>query len=175
MYAEKYKKPNVQFSQNAYNQMLNYTWRGNVRELEHAIERAVLLSRSGKIDSMDLIQANGTAVSGDFPAMQFPAAAAAVAGSGDGATFVPMHGLPAMMDLEGEALFEEIGRFIVDRLPEPSEGSDQKDVFNDIESGVVLAALKRTRGNKQAAANLLGLYRPRLYGMIKRHSLEDRV
>ena len=175
MYADKYKKPNVQFSQNAYNQMLNYTWRGNVRELEHAIERAVLLSRSGKIDSMDLIQANGTAVSGEFPAMQFPAAAAAVAGIGDGSTFVPMHGLPAMMDLEGDALFEEIGRFIVDRLPEPSEGSDQKDVFNDIESGVVLAALKRTRGNKQAAANLLGLYRPRLYGMIKRHSLEDRV
>jgi transcriptional regulator of acetoin/glycerol metabolism len=39
----------------------------------------------------------------------------------------------------------------------------------------VLAALKRTRGNKQAAANLLGLYRPRLYGMIKRHNLEERV
>jgi transcriptional regulator of acetoin/glycerol metabolism len=80
-----------------------------------------------------------------------------------------------MMDLEGEELFEEIGKFIVDRLPEPSDGSDQKDVFNDIESGVVLAALKRTRGNKQAAANLLGLYRPRLYGMIKRHSLEGRI
>ena len=66
MYAEKYKKPNAQFSQNAYNQMLNYMWRGNVRELEHAIERAVLLCRGGKIESMDLLQANGTAVSSDF-------------------------------------------------------------------------------------------------------------
>jgi transcriptional regulator with PAS, ATPase and Fis domain len=174
MYAEKYKKPNTQFSQNAYNQMLNYTWRGNVRELEHAIERAVLLSRGGKIESMNLLQANGTAVSGEFPAMQFTAAAAGVA-TGDSTAYNGLASLPSMINLEGDELFEEIGRFIVDRLQEPTEGTDQKDVFNDIESGVVLAALKRTRGNKQAAANLLGLYRPRLYGMIKRHSLEDRV
>lgn len=174
IYAEKYKKSNIQFSQNAYNQMLNYTWRGNVRELEHAIERAVLLSRGSKIESMDLVQANGTAVSGEFPAMQFTAAAAAV-GNSEVPSFTNLSALPAMIDLEGDELFEEIGRFIVERLPEPADGGDQKDVFNDIESGVVLAALKRTRGNKQAAANLLGLYRPRLYGMIKRHNLEDRV
>jgi len=172
IYSEKYKKPNAQFSQNAYNQMLNYTWRGNVRELEHAIERAVLLSRTGKIENMDLLQANGTAVSGEFPAVQF---ATAGAGLGDSVSYGSSSSLPATIDLEGDALFEEIGRFIVDRLNEPTDGADQKDVFNDIESGVVLAALKRTRGNKQAAANLLGLYRPRLYGMIKRHNLEDRL
>ena len=84
-------------------------------------------------------------------------------------------GLPLASDLTGEELFREIGKFIVEKLPDPVEGSEPKDVFNDIESGVVLAALQRTRGNKQAAANLLGLYRPRLYGMIKRHNLEDRV
>jgi DNA-binding NtrC family response regulator len=173
IYGEKYKKPGAEFSQNAYNQMLNYNWRGNVRELEHVIERAVLLSRNGRIESMDLLQANGAAVSGEFPAMQF--AATAAAGSNDSPGIRGISSIPSMMDLEGEELFEEIGKFIVDRLPEPSDGSDQKDVFNDIESGVVLAALKRTRGNKQAAANLLGLYRPRLYGMIKRHSLEGRI
>lgn len=172
IYAEKYKKSNVQFSQNAYNQMLNYTWRGNVRELEHAIERAVLLSRNGKIESMDLLQANGAAVSGEFPAMEFAAAAAS---AGEPMRIRSLSALPSMMDLEGDELFEEIGRFIVEKLSEPSDGAEQKDVFNDIESGVVLAALKRTRGNKQAAANLLGLYRPRLYGMIKRHNLENRV
>jgi transcriptional regulator of acetoin/glycerol metabolism len=123
---------------------------------------------------MNLLQANGTAVSGEFPAMQFTAAAAGVA-TGDSTAYNGLASLPSMINLEGDELFEEIGRFIVDRLQEPTEGTDQKDVFNDIESGVVLAALKRTRGNKQAAANLLGLYRPRLYGMIKRHSLEDRV
>src|SRR5215213_1115270 len=171
IYAEKYKKQNVQFSQNAYNQMLNYNWRGNVRELEHAIERAVLLSRNGRIENMDLLQANGAAVSSEFPAMQF--ATVAAGGNEIAPSIRSISAIPSMIDLEGDELFEEIGRFIVDRLQEPTDGGDQKDVFNDIESGVVLAALKRTRGNKQAAANLLGLYRPRLYGMIKRHNLED--
>lgn len=172
IYAEKYKKPNAQFSQNAYNQMLNYNWRGNVRELEHAIERAVLLSRTGRIESLDITQADGMAVSGEFPAAQFAAAAAAAS---EAPVFRGMSSMPQMVGLEGAQLFEEVGRFIVDRLPDPSEGGEQKDVFDDIESGVVLAALKRTRGNKQAAANLLGLYRPRLYGMIKRHNLEERI
>ncbi|HEV8486046.1 MAG TPA: helix-turn-helix domain-containing protein [Blastocatellia bacterium] len=36
---------------------------------------------------------------------------------------------------------------------------------------MVGAALSRTKGNKQAAANLLGVYRPRLYSMIKKHNL----
>src|SRR5687767_126026 len=54
IYAEKYKKANAHFSQNAYNQMLNYNWRGNVRELEHAIERAVLLSKGDKIERLDI-------------------------------------------------------------------------------------------------------------------------
>ena len=172
IYAEKYKKGNAQFSQNAYNQMLNYNWRGNVRELEHAIERAVLLSRTGKIESLDIMQADGMMVSGEFPAEQFAAAAAAAS---EAPVFRGMSSMPQMIDLEGDKLFEEVGRFIVDRLQEPTDGADQKDVFDDIESGVVLAALKRTRGNKQAAANLLGLYRPRLYGMIKRHKLEERI
>ena len=172
IYADKYKKGNAQFSQNAYNQMLNYNWRGNVRELEHAIERAVLLSKTGRIEKLDITQPDGMMVSGEFPAEQFAAAAAAAS---EAPVFRGMSSVPQLIDLEGEKLFEEVGKFIVERLPEPSDGSEQKDVFDDIESGVVLAALKRTRGNKQAAANLLGLYRPRLYGMIKRHNLEERI
>jgi transcriptional regulator of acetoin/glycerol metabolism len=75
-------------------------------------------------------------------------------------------------NLSKEDLFREIGKFIVEKLDEPEEGAEQDDVFNSIENGVVTAALKRTNGNKQAAANLLGLYRPRLYGMIKRHNIK---
>ena len=85
------------------------------------------------------------------------------------------HGIHFPNNLEGEKLFEEVGKIIVENLPEPSDGVDQKDVFDSLETGVVLAALRRTNGNKQAAANLLGLYRPRLYGMIKRHNLEEKI
>ncbi|HLA96457.1 MAG TPA: sigma-54 dependent transcriptional regulator, partial [Pyrinomonadaceae bacterium] len=54
IYGEKYNQKEPEFSQVAYDQMLNYNWRGNVRELQHVIERAVLLSKQGKIDKLDI-------------------------------------------------------------------------------------------------------------------------
>jgi DNA-binding NtrC family response regulator len=181
IYGAKYNQVDADFSQTAYDQMLNYNWRGNVRELQHVIERAVLLSKRGKIEKLDIPKnLENTITMADIPRMNV----AAVTASGGDA----LSGLSAVAngnghserslggaDLQGEELFEEVGKFIVDRLPEPVDGTDQKDVFNEIENGVVMAALKRTRGNKQAAANLLGLYRPRLYGMIKRHNLDGKA
>lgn len=177
IYAEKYKKPKVEFTQNAYNAMLNYNWRGNVRELQHVIERAVLLSKTGKIDRMDIPQTGDGEIS--MADLNIPAFESSASGSRDVVAFsngaAAAVAAAATIDLSSGELFKEIGKFIVEKLPEPSDGQEQKDVFNEIESGVVLAALQRTRGNKQAAANLLGLYRPRLYGMIKRHNLEDAI
>lgn len=162
-YSEKYKRDNMKFSQAAYDQMLKYHWRGNVRELQHVIERAILLSKTNTISSMDIHR---------DPSQAVPAVATGV--DGENIPVAAENGL-SNLGLSGEELFAEIGRYIVENLEEPVEGTDQSDVFNNLESGVVLAALKRTRGNKQAAANLLGLYRPRLYGMIKRHKLEERI
>src|SRR5687768_1002834 len=170
-YSEKYNRGRMKFSQSAYNQMLNYLWRGNVRELQHVIERAILLSKANTIEALDILHDPSA------PPMSVPVQVP-VQVSDNGGTAAQMAftgGLPVRPDLSGEALFEEIGKLVVDSLEEPDEGSAQNDVFNEIESGVVLAALRRTRGNKQAAANLLGLYRPRRYGMIKRHNLEERV
>ena len=61
---------------------------------------------------------------------------------------------------------------IVERLPEAATDQERKDVFGEVERSIAKAALERTRGNKQAAANLLGIYRPRLYGILKRHNIE---
>lgn len=176
IYAEQYKRENAEFSQGAYDQMLNYKWRGNVRELQHVIERAVLLSKNGKIDKMDIERSEGHShsmddlVSNQLSAGNFSTSA--------NETFVPSNyggGINGLNLSSADDIYEEVGKFIVQNLQEPVDGTEQSDVFNEIESGIVLAALKRTRGNKQAAANLLGLYRPRLYGMIKRHKLEERI
>jgi DNA-binding NtrC family response regulator len=176
MYGEKYNQEDAEFSQTAYDQMLNYNWRGNVRELQHVIERAVLLSRKGKIDKLDIPKnMDNTLTMADISKPSPPAGGDLSVKSVETNGHVNGGGALNGDHLEGEQLFEEVGKFIVDRLPEPVEGADQKDVFNEIENGVVMAALKRTRGNKQAAANLLGLYRPRLYGMIKRHNLDGKV
>ena len=176
IYAEKYGRKDAAFAQSAYDQMLHNTWRGNVRELQNVIERAVLLSKSGTINSLDIpADGNVTIPVGDIPSGE-EAVAGGVAADRQAGTAAAAAVAPSLpYPLAGEEMFETVGKMIVDRLPEPENGQDTKDVFDSIESGVVLAALTRTKGNKQAAANLLGVYRPRLYGMIKRHSLDDKI
>ena len=176
IYAEKYKRAGAVFSEGAYEQMLNYNWRGNVRELQHVIERAILLSKDGNINELNIPKNFENSIS--YASVKNKTISNK---NGKSAAEKPDHtsdGNGNLLDtnnLSGEELMSEIGKFIVNNLEEPTEDEDQKDIFNELENVVVLAALKRTNGNKQAAANLLGLYRPRLYGMIKRHSLEDKI
>lgn len=176
IYGEKYKRDACEFSERAYDQMLNYNWRGNVRELQHVIERAILLRKGGKINELNIpknldsslsfasLSKNKTALSNNF---QNHSEKSGIETNGNN--------LLDGKDLSGADFFAEIGKYIVEKLPEPNDGAEQSDVFNSLENGVVVAALKRTNGNKQAAANLLGLYRPRLYGMIKRHNIDEKV
>lgn len=45
--------------------------------------------------------------------------------------------------------------------------------LEEIEREVIVQALNRTKGNKQAAANALGIYRPRLYSKIRKYKLNE--
>ncbi|HXG67228.1 MAG TPA: sigma-54 dependent transcriptional regulator [Blastocatellia bacterium] len=45
--------------------------------------------------------------------------------------------------------------------------------LEDIEREVILQTLQRTKGNKQAAAAILGIYRPRLYSKIRKYELSE--
>ena len=62
-------------------------------------------------------------------------------------------------------------------LPEGSTTGTAWDVppnmtLEDIERLVIEKTLQRTGGNKQAAANLLGIYRPRLYSKIRKYNID---
>jgi len=46
LYEKKYMKSNLKLSQRAINKLKKYNWPGNIRELQHAIEKAVILSSS---------------------------------------------------------------------------------------------------------------------------------
>ncbi len=175
IYAEKYKCSSCEFSQQAFDQMLNYNWRGNVRELQHNIERSVLLSKNGKINELNIPKNFTSSISLANISGKNNGKNSSVETEKNGISNGRSDSLLDKDDLSGETLFEEVGKFIVEKLSEPEDGAEQNDVFNSLENSVVLAALKRTNGNKQAAANLLGLYRPRLYGMIKRHKLEGKI
>jgi len=54
VFGNKYSKPEIRVTPAAYEGLISYNYPGNVRELKHAIERAVLLSRNGLIDIKDL-------------------------------------------------------------------------------------------------------------------------
>ncbi len=53
-FCNKYSKSVIKVTPLAYESLISYSYPGNVRELKHALERAVLLSRNGIIDLNDL-------------------------------------------------------------------------------------------------------------------------
>ncbi|MBN1568059.1 MAG: sigma-54-dependent Fis family transcriptional regulator [Acidobacteria bacterium] len=53
-HAQRYWKSLSGFDGTAMQALLNHQWPGNIRELEHAIERAVLMARDSVVHSMDL-------------------------------------------------------------------------------------------------------------------------
>jgi Nif-specific regulatory protein len=53
-FGEEYGKPQLSFSVSTTNILNNYSWPGNIRELENTIERAVILSMDGVIHSYHL-------------------------------------------------------------------------------------------------------------------------
>ncbi|MGM9738363.1 MAG: sigma-54-dependent transcriptional regulator [Candidatus Cryptobacteroides sp.] len=53
-YGDLYGKQQVEFSEEARQKLVSQTWQGNVRELEHAVEKAVILSDSSIIGPEDI-------------------------------------------------------------------------------------------------------------------------
>jgi DNA-binding NtrC family response regulator len=53
-YTHKYQKQKLKFSNAAINALMSYSWPGNIRELDHSIEKAIILSNGGQIDVQDL-------------------------------------------------------------------------------------------------------------------------
>ena len=52
-YASKYNKPNLKINQQAQDKLMKYTWPGNIRELQHTIEKAVILSEGSVLKAED--------------------------------------------------------------------------------------------------------------------------
>lgn len=53
-FASKYEKPASYFSASSYDSLTGYSWPGNIRELKHTIEKAVILSENDSIKPGDL-------------------------------------------------------------------------------------------------------------------------
>lgn len=63
-YIYKYNKPDIRINQQAQDKLLKYSWPGNIRELQHTIEKAVILSDSNVINADDLYLKNSYQITG---------------------------------------------------------------------------------------------------------------
>jgi len=66
-YRREFRKPGLQFSEDARMRLATYSWPGNVRELQNAVERAVILSDGQAIDARALQLAAPRPTAGQIP------------------------------------------------------------------------------------------------------------
>jgi DNA-binding NtrC family response regulator len=52
-FASKYNKPDIRINQRAQEKLMKYSWPGNIRELQHTIEKAVILSDDNILKAED--------------------------------------------------------------------------------------------------------------------------
>lgn len=188
IYAEKYSRTVRALSQLAYERMFAYSWPGNVRELQNVMERAVLLAKGEIIEesaipmpkpvarAAQVATAATAAPVGRAVAPSAGGSGAVVGGGGVGAAGgIPGAAVQAPPPQMADLTLEHLAKLIVNKMPSPKSGASRVDIFTQLEGAIVRAALDRTKGNKQAAANLLGLYRPRLYSMLRKHNLHDTI
>ena len=64
-YAYKYDKPSLKLNNQAQEKLLRYHWPGNIRELEHSIEKAVILSENNVLKSEDFFLKPITGIKSD--------------------------------------------------------------------------------------------------------------
>ncbi|MEM6964442.1 MAG: sigma-54 dependent transcriptional regulator [Bacteroidota bacterium] len=55
MYRKKYLKENLEFHKDTLTKLMGYPWYGNIRELRHSVERAIILSENTKLTPDDFI------------------------------------------------------------------------------------------------------------------------
>ena len=61
-YANKYGKPKLKINKVAEQKLVEHNWPGNIRELQHTIERAVILSEEAELKPLDFLFKNQSTV-----------------------------------------------------------------------------------------------------------------
>ena len=115
-HAQAYRKPDLRLSPDAIKLLETYDWPGNIRELSHVIERAVLLSRDAIINADSLMLSSKSKSTNSEPSLAF-------------------------MTLDAAELH------------------------------LIQQALQVSEGNKQRAADMLGITKSSLYRRLEKYGL----
>ncbi|AMV31915.1 Transcriptional regulatory protein ZraR [Pirellula sp. SH-Sr6A] len=141
------------FSSDAMNRLLEHSWPGNIRELENAVQRAVLLTKSSTIGrdalptSLGRVAPSPSEANSAFPAQQLgPSTSTGSLGLSDMPT--PATARPGTIATLSEALEEP-------------------------ERRIIRAALEANHWNRNVTADLLGINRTTLYKKMKKLGIDE--
>lgn len=130
-------------SEGAAGRLLAHFWRGNVRELENTMHRAVLLARTNQIEA-EAIMLTSAGLGGEAPLPAPLAAQAATASrAADQASAMASGGAPSGL----------VGRTVA-----------------DVERDLIIDTLQHCLGNRTHAANILGISIRTLRNKLKQYS-----
>ena len=139
-------------SREALTILCGYAWPGNIRELAHVIETAVLMTDSDRLSINDLpAQILNTRMGSEVACPQ---------AHSFGASEVDQ-----VMDAAG-----------ADRRPlfDNSSSEDAQFLLDNVIKRTLIKSLEQTQGNRRRAADLLGVSRSTLYRMLARYGLCDK-
>ncbi|SAL65962.1 sigma-54 dependent transcription regulator [Caballeronia arvi] len=157
-YRERHERNVTGFTPRALDALLNYSWPGNIRELENIVERGVILANDGgAIDIGHLFTSGETVETESF-------------GIGDDGTLMASG---ALSSRQGDAGGDEVERVTrkVNSLLLGIAGDVEPTSLDDIETALLKSAVQRAEGNLSAAARTLGITRPQLVYRLKSRGL----
>ncbi len=190
------------FSSGALRAIETHSWPGNVRALENAIERGVLLARGPFIEADDILEAGATSAvemkvaASSTDSRREPELVQKVEIRGAGArtpsvemrsvaeaTALPPPPKAARFDSIVRPQFVSMPAVVPFGTPErrgsnpafprvlPDQGFDLFTAAEQYQNNLIRQALARTGGNKNKAAQLLGMNRTTLVEIIRRRGL----
>jgi sigma-54 specific flagellar transcriptional regulator A len=163
------RTPPAGFSPDALEAMRRYPWPGNIRELENAVHRAVLLSAGPLIALRDLPPTVRAVM--DDHTDEHAALAPRVSVTAPALLSAPPPPSPPG-SMSPSAMPAESTRGEAPEATLPATGTiDLRQIIEDYENSLIMQAMARTNNNKNKAAQLLGLNRTTLVEMIKRKKL----
>ena len=160
-YASRYGRPAVRVSPNLRNALLNYSWPGNIRELENMMKRFVILQDEGIVRT-EIERAQRTR--GEATEVPLPEHdAAGMNGRTSARTPGPPTPLPSMPPAPASAGSPAVlGNDPASKLPELARAA-----VLSVERDAIIRALDQFRWNRRKAARLLGVSYKTLLNKMK--------
>jgi len=138
----------------AYKLVLDNEWRGNVRELENVLERAMIMVDGERIDVKDIPDLVARVARPGKP----PAKNSEVLPAGEG--------MPPEIDREGSGFLKAMAEIL------KNGDISIPHLETELEKGLIQIALKQSGWNRSRAADLLGISRRALFYKVKQYDLE---